>query len=76
MPVQSVTHAVAAAAERTRSHAAQKKRDGQAFVLVNRDGKEFHVYGTGEDRLVVCLRRKTDAGDAKTTAPSGTTGSS
>jgi hypothetical protein len=53
------------------------KRDGQAFVLVKRDGKEFHVYGTGKDRLVVCLKRKDDAaGDAKSTAPAGTTGSS
>jgi hypothetical protein len=63
------------------------KRDGQAFVLVKRDGKEFHVYGSGNDRLVVCLKRKEDADEtaspqAKTktetqqTAPSGTTGSS
>ena len=63
------------------------KRDGQAFVLVKRDGKEFHIYGSGKDRLVVCLKRKEDADEtasAKTktqtetqqTAPSGTTGSS
>jgi hypothetical protein len=61
------------------------KRDGQAFVLVKRDGKEFHIYGSGKDRLVVCLKRKDDADEtasAKTrtetqqTAPSGTTGSS
>src|SRR5919202_7054126 len=32
------------------------QRDGQAFVLVKRDGKEFHVYGTGKDRVVVCLK--------------------
>src|ERR1044071_3005134 len=44
------------------------KRDGQAFVLVKRDGKEFHVYGSGKDRVVVCLKRKDDS------APSGTTG--
>src|SRR4051812_36209759 len=44
------------------------KRDGQAFVLVKRDGKEFHIYGSGKDRVVVCLRRKDD------TAPTGTTG--
>ncbi len=67
------------------------KRDGQAFVLVKRDGKEYHIYGSGKDRLVVCLRRKDDADDsakdkakvkteptkpATDTAPSGTTGSS
>jgi hypothetical protein len=53
------------------------KRDGQAFVLVKRDGKEYHIYGSGKDRLVVCLKRAEDA-DAKpkSTAPSGTTGSS
>jgi hypothetical protein len=64
------------------------KRDGQAFVRVERDGKEFHIYGSGKDRLVVCLRRKpetdeTASAKAKTettkpatdTAPSGTTGS-
>jgi hypothetical protein len=50
------------------------KRSGQAFVLVKRDGKEFHVYGTGKDRLVVCLRRNDDAKpntktDTTTTAP-------
>ncbi len=37
------------------------KRQGMAFVLVKRDGKEFHVYGTGKDRLVVCLKPKTEA---------------
>ena len=64
------------------------KRDGQAFTLVKRDGKEFHIYGSGKDRLVVCLKRKDTADDtasakAKTettapaadTTPSGTTGS-
>ena len=53
------------------------KRDGQAFVLVKRDGKEFHIYGSGKDRLVVCLKRKDDADEKpKSTAPSVTTGSS
>ena len=46
------------------------KRDGQAFVLVKRDGKEFHIYGSGKDRVVVCLKRKDDD-NAK---PGGTTG--
>jgi hypothetical protein len=45
------------------------KRDGQAFVLVKRDGKEFHIYGSGKDRVVVCLKRKDD-----NPQPSGTTG--
>lgn len=52
------------------------KRDGQAFVLVKRDGKEYHIYGSGKDRLVVCLKPKTEPKtEAKSTAPSGTTGS-
>jgi hypothetical protein len=36
------------------------KRDGQAFVLLQRGGREYHIYGSGKDRLVVCLRRKED----------------
>lgn len=28
-------------------------RTGQTFVLVRKNGKEYHVYGTGKDRLVV-----------------------
>ena len=67
------------------------KRDGQAFVLLERGGKEYHIYGSGKDRLVVCLKRKEDADETasaktktdktektetKSTAPSGTSGSS
>lgn len=61
------------------------KRDGMAFVLVKRDGREYHIYGSGKDRLVVCLPRKKDDDDtasaktkteSKSTAPAGTTGSS
>ena len=55
------------------------KRQGMAFVLVKRDGKEFHIYGTGKDRLVVCLKPKTkvdETPEAKapvTTTPVGDT---
>jgi hypothetical protein len=28
-------------------------RNGQTFVLVRKHGKEYHIYGTGKDRLVV-----------------------
>jgi hypothetical protein len=28
-------------------------RHGQAFTLVHKDGKEYHIYGSGKDRLVV-----------------------
>lgn len=50
------------------------KRQGQAFVLVKRDGKEFHVYGTGKDRLVVCLKPKTEVDETpKDKVPETTT---
>ena len=28
-------------------------RHGQAFTVAQRDGKEYHIYGSGKDRLVV-----------------------
>src|SRR5213592_557465 len=28
------------------------KRDGQAFARVLRDGREFHIYGTGKHRVI------------------------
>jgi hypothetical protein len=40
------------------------KRRGQAFVLVHKHGREYHIYGTGKDRLVVALR-KPDHADAQ-----------
>jgi hypothetical protein len=35
-------------------------RRGMAFVLVYKNGREYHIYGTGKDRLVVALRKPTD----------------
>lgn len=32
------------------------ERHGEAFVLVRKHGREFHVYGSGKDRLVVAVR--------------------
>jgi hypothetical protein len=55
-------------------------RDGDAFLIVKRNGREFHVYGTGEDRSVyeVRERQKAAAGTTGTgttgTATTGTTG--
>ncbi len=41
-------------------------RRGEAFVLVRRNGKEFHVYGSGKDRLVVGQHDpKADASEPK-----------
>jgi hypothetical protein len=34
------------------------KRDGMAFALVKRDGREFHVYGTGKNRVIVEVKHK------------------
>jgi hypothetical protein len=45
------------------------KRDGEAFVIVKRHGREFHIYGSGEDRTVYEVGRKRDA-----TGATGTTG--
>ena len=43
-------------------------RDGQTFALVKRDGREFHVYGTGKERLIIGLRKPADtAGTGSTT---------
>jgi hypothetical protein len=45
-------------------------RHGEAFVLVRRNGKEFHVYGSGKDRLVVGLHKPHDK-DEKTSPVDG-----
>jgi hypothetical protein len=45
-------------------------RDGRAFVMVKRDGREFHVYGSGKDRTVYEVGR--DRADAGTSQGSGT----
>jgi hypothetical protein len=47
------------------------KRRGQAFVLVHRNGREYHIYGTGKDRVVVALRKPAKA-DGQHTAPANT----
>jgi len=45
------------------------KRDGQAFAMVKRDGREFHVYGTGKNRVIVEVKHKKadDTPDTPTT---------
>jgi hypothetical protein len=50
-------------------------RNGDAFVMVKRDGREFHVYGTGDDRAVFEVGRKTQAHTPKSTTGSSTSGS-
>ena len=36
------------------------KRHGDAFVLVNKLGVEYHIYGTGADREVIALKQRDD----------------
>ena len=49
-------------------------RDGQTFALVKREGREFHVYGTGKDRQIIGLRKPADAAaDTGSTSTTGTT---
>jgi hypothetical protein len=49
-------------------------RDGRAFRIVERDGREYHVYGEGKDRLVVALRKPNEV-ETKTEKTSATSGS-
>jgi hypothetical protein len=53
------------------------KRDGEAFLIVKRDGREFHIYGTGKDRAVYEVgRKRDDSSGSGTTGTTGTTGTS
>jgi hypothetical protein len=45
-------------------------RNGEAFVVARKNGKEYHIYGTGKDRLVVGFHMP------KTEAPQDTGGAS
>ena len=44
-------------------------RNGQAFVLVRKHGKEYHIYGTGKDRLVVGFHVPKKAANDSAPAP-------
>jgi hypothetical protein len=49
-------------------------RDGHAFVLVERNGREYHIYGSGKDRRVFAVTppAATPADTTTTDAPTGT----
>jgi hypothetical protein len=47
-------------------------RDGQTFALVKREGREFHIYGTGKDRLVIGLKKPDDTAAATDTSKTST----
>jgi hypothetical protein len=42
-------------------------RHGETFVLVRKNGKEYHIYGTGKDRLVVGFHMPKADGSTPTT---------
>ena len=44
------------------------ERSGRAFVMVKREGREFHVYGQGNDRAVFEVGRRTSTSGTKTTS--------
>jgi hypothetical protein len=46
------------------------ERDGRAFVIVNREGREFHIYGSGKERAVYEVGR--ERADSGTSQGSGT----
>jgi hypothetical protein len=55
------------------------KRDGDAFVLVKRDDREYHIYGTGSDREIFSVKAPssktatTDSTDTKKTSTTSDT---
>jgi hypothetical protein len=60
------------------------KRAGQAFVLVRKNGREYHIYGTGKNRVVIGMKTKaekdstttpttTDTSSSNNSTPTGTT---
>lgn len=56
-------------------------RDGQTFVLVKRDGREYHIYGSGKDRQIFSMldptakkTEDTSSTNTTTTTPTDTTG--
>lgn len=50
-------------------------RDGEAFARVRRDGREFHIYGTGKNRLIVEVKSAARSSDSSSTSDTGTSGS-
>ncbi|HET8756536.1 MAG TPA: hypothetical protein VFM58_11020 [Solirubrobacteraceae bacterium] len=52
-------------------------RNGEAFVVVRKNGKEYHIYGTGKDRLVVGFHMPAGSAEESggSTAPTSGTGS-
>ena len=49
-------------------------RHGQAFVLVERDGRSFHIYGTGKERKIFEVGREPEPKPAPTKKTTSQTG--
>jgi hypothetical protein len=49
------------------------KRDGDAFVLVKRDDREYHIYGTGSKREIFSVKDPSSKTDASTPSTDTTT---
>jgi len=50
------------------------ERAGEAFVLVRRDDRDLHIYGSGKDRRVIVSWHKDQPGAVETKTPSETGG--
>lgn len=50
-------------------------RDGEAFVLVKHDGREDHIYGTGDDRKVITVSAGQSDDSSSSSDTSSTAGS-
>jgi hypothetical protein len=48
-------------------------RNGEAFVVARKNGKEYHIYGTGKDRLVVGFHMPKAEETGGTSAPATAT---
>jgi hypothetical protein len=52
-------------------------RSGEAFVMVKKNGREYHIYGTGENRRVIGLQTAGEKkGDAVSTTDTSSTDTS
>jgi hypothetical protein len=51
------------------------KRAGQAFVMVRKNGREYHIYGTGKNRVVIGMKTKAETQTDTTTTKTDTSSS-
>jgi hypothetical protein len=51
------------------------KREGQAFARVLRDGREFHIYGSGKNRVICEVKHAKDTGTSNNTTTDTSQGS-